>query len=154
MTLEHITHHLTCGRCQDALRSDPTSAPGPGQCALDLDGERHWCPHPRTADSEWCEVHRDAIYAAAAEADPDTPAALTEAIEQADRQLGPLTAAVRQIDEGLRQMRALGTPETKMFAFTVEQDRITGELGRLLAMKHEAEAKLVALGHPGTTDGS
>lgn len=143
MSLDHITHHLACAECQETLRSGVSSPRGAGQCTLDLNDSGVACPHPREPGSDFCRIHGPAVLQARAEMEK---AELRETIEHADRSLAEHREKLRELDELIRQAGEQGWSQTQLFPHQVGRDRMVTELGRILAIKQEAEAALAAMG--------
>lgn len=148
MTLRHIAHHLTCPDCAAALQGSPPEGPAADRCALILDEDQDpavRCPHPRDGDSEWCEVHAEAVgeLAIAAEAD-----VLAQAIDDRKRAIATARMGLWAADRILAGLRSRGAPAAEIAGLKMQRNEAAAEIERTVARKAELEARLAVLRPP------
>jgi hypothetical protein len=147
-----IAHHLACPECAAALAGNP-GPPGEARCVLILDEDQDpavRCPHPRDGDSDWCEVHGEAIAEQVdvineqnkAEGEAD---ALTQAIAEAGRKIATARMGLRAFDRGLAGLRRRGTPAAEIVGLKMQRKEAAASLDRVIASKAELEARLAVL---------
>jgi hypothetical protein len=146
MTVRHIAHYLTCPGCAAALRGDPPQPAAAARCALILDGDQDppaRCPHPTDGDSDWCEVHGEAIgeqLKLEDEADE-----LTRIIAGADRVIATASAELRAHDRIVRARRSRGAPAAEIVTLKMRREELTAAIGKAIAGKAELETRLAVL---------
>jgi hypothetical protein len=152
MTVRHIEHLLTCRECQDAHRRDPPDPPRDGQCALELTDDRNppvRCPHPSEDGSQWCDVHTEAILAAAARTAAQERAAalavnkqLAARLTDHDRGIARMRDLLRQVDEAIRQGEEGGLSDIELLPHRLNRDHMASYLEDMLAGNQAASAWL------------